>query len=274
MTDRTNGADPHGDDLRFIADLRAALAATALADTIAAPSPADQLLEMIVRVAARAIPSPEGALMLIDHEREALTFEVVIGSTAATVRNLTVPLGHGIAGLVAVSGQALAVANAGEDPRHARDIAEKSGYLPTTILAVPVVARDGTPVGVLELLDRQGQETFDLDDMDLLSAFADQLALVLEMRRTHEMLGARVGAVIASLGDLPSGAATALVERVGALVERVETDVSSRRANELAALVVAISRSGQDEHEACTRVLRAFVDYLNARPSPGSGVFA
>jgi signal transduction protein with GAF and PtsI domain len=156
MSHRLHGVDDEVRDLAFVGELRTAIFTAIAADTIGGAAPPDQLLEMIVRAAARAIPCPEGALMLVDQERQILTFEVVIGSTADTVLDLTVPLGHGIAGLVAVTGQALAIANAQEDPRHARDVAEKSGYLPTTILAVPVISADGTSVGVLELLDRQG----------------------------------------------------------------------------------------------------------------------
>jgi GAF domain-containing protein len=245
----------------------------AIADTVASPTPPDQVLEMIVRAAARAIPCPEGALMLVDPGRDALTFNVVIGSTAATVKDLVVPLGHGIAGLVAVSGQALAIANAQEDPRHARDIAERSGYLPTTILAVPVVSRDGTPAGVLELLDRQGQPAFDLDDMELLGMFAEQVAIVLELRRTQDTLAARVGQAMATLGGLPQETAAALGGRVEALAARVEGDEDARRASALAGLVAGIAARGDAEHEACVAVLRAFADYLDTRPALGVGMF-
>lgn len=273
MSDRENASDGEADDLRFVAELRSTLGAAIATDAIAAPSHPELLLELIVRAAARAIPCPEGALLLVDQERQVLTFDVVIGTTAATVRDLTVPLGHGIAGLVAVSGQALAIANAQEDPRHARDVAEKSGYLPTTILAVPVVSPDGTPIGVLELLDRQEQPTFDLADIEMLGVFADQLALVLDLRRSQEMLGARVGGALAMLGGLPDETARHLASRVEAFTAKVEADESSRRTNELAELVAAISSRGSAEHEACVAVLRAFENYLDTRPSLGVGMF-
>jgi GAF domain-containing protein len=273
MTDHSAAEDTDGGDLRFAAELRASIAAASVADTLASPAPPDQLLEMIVRAAARAIPSPEGALMLIDREREVLTFDVVIGSTAATVKDLTVPLGHGIAGLVAASGQALAIANAQEDPRHAREVAEQSGYRPTTILAVPVNAADGTPVGVLELLDRQGQPTFDLADMDLLGLFADQLAVVLDLRRSQSLFAARIGTAIAGIGGLPPDVSLALAGRVESLAGDVARDDAARRTHELAGLVAAIAGRGDAEYEACIGVLRAFAGYIDARPSLDAGLF-
>lgn len=260
-------------DQQFIDSLRSALVSTSAGDAIGNRSAPDTLLESIVQAAARAIPCPEGALFLIDPERRVLTFDIVIGSTAGNVRDLTVPLGHGIAGLVASSGQALAVANAQEDPRHARDIAEKSGYLPTTILAVPVIGRDSSPIGVLELLDRQDQPTFSLADMELLGIFADQVATVLEMRRSHDLLGARIGAVIATLAGLPEESRTALMRHTQAYVDRVQADDTAQQTETLATLVASIASRGPAEHAMCVEVLTAIANYLESSPSLNLGMF-
>ena len=267
------GADQvESEDRQFIAELRAALSTATAAQAIETSSPPEQLLELIVRAAAQAIPSPEGALFLVDVERQVLAFDVVIGSTAAAVKDLTVPLGHGIAGLVAASGQALAIANAQEDPRHARDIAEKSGYLPTTIVAVPVVNRDGSVIGVLELLDRQGQSTFGLADMDLLGIFAQQIAIVLDLRLSQTSTAARMGHAMAAIGGISPVVANQIAERASGFAARVEADPTSRRAAELAELVATIASRGPDEYEACAGVLEAFAGYLRARPAPGTGM--
>lgn len=260
------------EDRQFIAELRAALSTATAAQAIETSSPPEQLLELIVRAAARAIPSPEGALFLVDIERQVLKFDVVIGSTAANVKDLEVAFGHGIAGLVAVSGQALAVANAQEDPRHARDIAEKSGYLPTTILAVPVVNQDGSTIGVLELLYRQGQPTSSLTDMELLGLFAQQVAIVLDFRRSQASVGALVGQTPATIGGVSPAMAIRITEQAARFAARVEADPISRRTAELAELMTTIARRGPDEYEACASVLEAFAGYLRARPAPGTGM--
>src|ERR687893_1907580 len=108
---------------------------------------------MIVGTAAGVFPSRSAALFLIDEEVEELVFQVALGPEAEQVKDLRVPLGHGIAGLVAVSGQPMAVSDAGSDPRQAADIAQSVGYTPGTILCVPLFYDDEI-IGVLELLDR------------------------------------------------------------------------------------------------------------------------
>lgn len=257
------------DDLAFIAALRAALSRATIVPTLAA-TPAGHLLERLVRAAATAIPSPAGSLLLVDPVARVLTFDVVIGQTAAKLTDLTLPLGRGIAGLVAASGQPLAIANAQQDPRHARDIAEQSGYLPSTILAVPVTAADGAVIGVLELLDRQGRDGFSLADMELLGQFAELCALAIAQRRTEAVQAELIGRVVAALSGIPPEPASNLAARLESFAARVATDPAAGRARTLAERVAAIAARGDAEQRACEGVLAVFADYIAEHPEPGT----
>ena len=81
------------------------------------------------------------------------------------------PPGQGIVSFVAASGTALVVADVGADPRFARQVAERTGYVPTTILAAPLVGAHDV-VGVTEVLD----PTLRVRDIELLGAFGVLLA--------------------------------------------------------------------------------------------------
>lgn len=277
MTDQ-EGEAARGDqapgDALFIADLRRALTLAATAEALAAIPPPDTQLDLIIRAAARAIPSPEGSLLLVDIDARELYFAIAVGDTAEKILPLRLPLGRGIAGLVAVSGQPLAIANAQSDPRHARDIALKVGYLPNTILAVPVfaVADPDHVVGVIELLDRQSQPTYSLADMELLGLFATQVSQLLAQRRSDDLFASLIGHALSSLGGLPPEAERALTDRVTTLAASVAADPATRRAVALAELVEEIAGSGDAEHEACMGVLAAFAGYLRDRHVPGIGL--
>jgi GAF domain-containing protein len=247
------------DDLRFVAELRDAIATVIAAGAIDTPAPPDRLLGMIVGTAVQAIPSAAGALLLADRDRGVLITEVAIGATA---RGDTCPLGYGVAGRVVASGQPLTVVDA-------RAEGLSSDGRPGTALAAPVLAPDGTVAGVLELRGRQRQPAFDQHDSELAVAFAAQLASVLDLRRAHHRLGARVGEAIAALGNLPPDVARVLGKRAEEFVARVEAAATSRRTGELAELVAAIACRGEDEVEACGRVLWTFVEYLDARHALG-----
>lgn len=141
------------------------------------------LLETIVDAAARAVGARSASLLLLDRAARDLVFTVALGPAADKVRGRHLPIGHGIAGLVAHTGEPVSVADAGSDPRHAAEIARDAGYQPETLLCVPLLADDEV-LGVLELLDRQDGEPFDLRDMQLVIQFARVAVSALEQPPT------------------------------------------------------------------------------------------
>ena len=256
-------------DERFAEELREALALAAAAGTIASPVTHARLLEMIVETAADVIGARSAALFLIDEAAGELTFEVALGPKAAEVKRFRVPLGHGIAGLVAVSGQPMAIADASEDARQAEDIARGVGYYPKSILCVPLVYGDRV-TGVLELLDKEGAPTFDAGDMRTLALFADQAAVAIEQSRTHRHLSALIGEVLRSLDGGAATPGEALAERGARFAAGAEEDPVYRDALDLAALVQEIAWRGEGERAACRAMLRSFAEYLRLRPDPAA----
>src|SRR3982074_203220 len=127
--ERLRQRDP---DSRFAEELRQVLIRSALVGTIATPVSHSRLLEMIVETAAQVIRSQAASLFLIDEERRELVFEVALGQKADEVKKFRVPLGHGIAGHVAATGQPTATSGGG-DPRQAREIGEGGGHASHTL---------------------------------------------------------------------------------------------------------------------------------------------
>ncbi len=122
------------------------------------------------------------------HE-ESLRYVAAAGEGADHIVGTELPVNRGIAGYVALSGQSLSVDRATDDPRFARDVAERTGYVPTTLLVVPVSTPRGAVIGVLSVLDRSLASG---DSLVLASAFADQLSHLLptidEVGRTAQLL--------------------------------------------------------------------------------------
>jgi GAF domain-containing protein len=252
-------------DERFAQDLKEAMTLAASTGAIASPVSHSRLLEMIVETAARVIFARAAALFLIDEEAEELIFEVALGSKAEEVRKFRVPLGHGIAGLVAVSGQPMAVSDAESDPRQAADIARSVGYAPQSILCVPLFYNEQV-IGVLELLDKEGAPSFSATDMEDLGLFADQAAVAIEQSRTNRNLAALLGEVLESLGETNDGRSQGLKERARAFAEGLEEDAAFSQALDLARLVQEIAHQGENEMRGCHTILRGFAEYLRSRP--------
>lgn len=249
------------EDERFAGDLRDALTLASAAGTIASPVSHTRLLEMIVETAANVIFARAAALFLIDEESEELVFEVALGSKAEEVKKFRVPLGHGIAGLVALSGQPMAVT--GEDhPRQASDIAESVGYKPRNILCVPLFYHDQI-IGVLELLDKEGADSFSPEDMHDLGFFANQAAVAIEQSRINRSLWGLLNETLRSLGEGQS-----VQERARAFASRLDEDPAFRQALELARLVQEIAHQGESELKGCHAILNGFAEYLRSKPEP------
>lgn len=83
----------------------------------------------------------------------AMTFIAADGEGAADVLGLEVPVTGGLIGWATMSGHPVIVHDMQTDARFTQDIAERTGYVPTTALAAPFFDSDGDPVGVLEVLD-------------------------------------------------------------------------------------------------------------------------
>jgi GAF domain-containing protein len=252
-------------DERLADDLRATLSVAAATGVIASPATHQRLLELIVETAAAVIGANAGSLFLVDEAAGELIFEVALGPKATEVKRVRVPLGHGVAGLVAISGQPLVISNAQSDARHAADIAQNVGYLPESILCVPLFYGDRT-IGVLELLDKIGAASFSPSDIHTLGLFANQAAVAIELSRTRRDLSEFLIEILGSTDG--SGAAEPLLERVRAFASSVGAhDAGFRNALELAGLVQEIAAQGESEYAACQAILRGFADYLRQRPA-------
>jgi GAF domain-containing protein len=247
------------DDIRFAASLRDALSVADAAGTIGARVTHSELLHMIVATAAQVLRARAGALLLIDEETEELVFEVAVGGEAEDVKKFRIPIGHGIAGHVAVTGQPIAVSEASTDPRTATDIADRVGYRPDSILCAPLFYDDEV-IGVLELLDKEDGSSFTADDIASLGLFANQAAVAIEQSRMHTSVGALLGDVLGTRRLEPTAAAFA---------RHAEDDPTSVRALALAELVHEIARAGEREAQACRAILESFAEYLRARRMVG-----
>jgi GAF domain-containing protein len=228
--------------------LRGLLELTATAGIVAAPSSEREELRAIVRVAASVLDAEAAALFLVDEDRDELRFEVALGGRSDKVENQTLPLGEGLAGYVASTGQPLAISNVEQDSRFAAAFAQKVAYIPRTILCVPMILGDRT-VGVLEMLDKRGESPFGVRDIEILGHFArlaaltvQQMQLFVDLRRLFRHLLADVlkdEAPDQGLGrrfaDSAAGTMHAESLRLGALVWEVSRHgaASRRHATEV-----------------------------------------
>jgi GAF domain-containing protein len=138
------------------------------------------LLRSIVDVARAIFRARAASVFLLDTGADQLVFEAVSGEGEESLLGRRFPSSTGIAGWVLVTGQSLVLDDVSADPRFASQAAESTGYIPKSIMAVPLVSGENT-IGVLEVLDRPSGERFTMEEADLLGMFATQAAAALDL---------------------------------------------------------------------------------------------
>lgn len=137
-------------------------------------------LSSIVTVARSIFGAAASSVFLYDQETNELVFEAVSGEGEGFLVGTRFPADRGIAGWVIATGEAMSATDLRESQVFARDLAKSTGYVPDSIMAVPVVHGSDT-LGVLQVLDPHPQSRTSIADLDLLAMFADQAALSLRI---------------------------------------------------------------------------------------------
>src|SRR5918996_2215802 len=158
------------------------------------------LLQTIVEATVTLFEAEASSIALFERDPERLEFRVAAGAQGAGAVGLSVPPSRGIVGFVYSTGQPLALSDVMSDPRFDRATAERTGYVPRSIAAVPLIDGEAT-LGVLQVLDKHTSPTFSLRDMELLAVFARQAAAAIRAARVQRDTGELPRAVLHDLGD-------------------------------------------------------------------------
>ncbi len=191
-----------------------AVARRVAATDVLEPASDDDMLFAITGLAVMVLEAQAASIALHDPATDRLVFRAASGPASGDIVGMAIDAAAGIAGYAFSTGQPLAVADVSADPRFDRAIAEATGYVPSSLLAVPLLDERGT-VGVLEALDRRGG-TFTLHDLDLAAALAGVATSGVRQGRRRGDAAALLSASLTELLDSPDDAAAteALVSRV------------------------------------------------------------
>lgn len=179
----------------------------------------EAVLRSIVEATVTLFQANAASIALHDASVDRLVFRVAAGEQGAGVLGLSIPTDQGLAGYVFSTGQAIAISDVANDARFGRAFAERTGYVPTSIVAVPLADDEGT-IGVLQVLDKRDSSAFSLRDVELAGVFARQAAIAISASRVERDTGTLLTAVARRLAEgsdgLDAAAAEALVDAAGA----------------------------------------------------------
>jgi diguanylate cyclase (GGDEF)-like protein len=141
----------------------------------------DTILRAIIEHMERFVSAELWTLLMLDEARQELYYAIAAGGEEASLRDLRVKVGEGVAGWVVEHGETLIVPEADEnDPRLKKLRGAKLGKASSvrSVIALPLRGRKGTQ-GVIEIFNPRAEQMTDYT-IAFLHILADQAAIAIE----------------------------------------------------------------------------------------------
>jgi diguanylate cyclase (GGDEF)-like protein len=161
-----------------------------VAKSLASTLDLQKILQAIMEKISDFFQPDTWSLQMVDENARELYYEIAIGSGAEKLKDVRIKFGQGISGWTAEHGEPVLVEDVKRDPRFDRRIDEITGSNTRSVACVPVMAH-GQVLGVIELVNCLGKESFKKDDIPILKNLADYAAIALGnaryVQRIHEL---------------------------------------------------------------------------------------
>jgi diguanylate cyclase (GGDEF)-like protein len=158
--------------------------------TLASTLDLQKILQTIMEKISDFLQPDTWSLLMLDETTQELYFEIAIGAGANKLKDVRLKVGEGIAGWVAAKGEPVLVEDVRKDPRFSAKIDELTQVETRSVVCVPIKGREKT-LGVIELVNCLGRESFRNEDIPILKNLADYAAIALEnaryVQRIHEL---------------------------------------------------------------------------------------
>jgi putative ABC transport system ATP-binding protein len=150
--------------------------ATALANDAAFSSMLERGLFAFTRKLGQVLNADRSSLFLVEDDSLVLK----VAENIENMGEIRIPVGSGVAGAVAETGQSIRIDDAYADPRFNRNVDLQTGYRTRSILSLPVSDQSGKVFAVAQLLNRRDGQPFDDEDERRYAGFIRSIGLILE----------------------------------------------------------------------------------------------
>ncbi len=154
----------------------------------------DRLLPLIMDEVTRLIGAERSTFYVVDHERGELWSKI---AQKAEVNEIRLPIGKGIAGHVAKTGETVNIKDAYSDPRFDPSTDKKTGYRTRSVLCMPIFEPVRTQkarpkiLAVIQALNKI-DGIFTREDEELMASLASQIAISLANSQLYDDLEKKI----------------------------------------------------------------------------------
>jgi putative ABC transport system ATP-binding protein len=152
------------------------LEATALASDVAFKGMLTRGLAAFTHKLSQLLNAERSSLFLVDGD----SLQLKVAWDLQDGVEIRVPIGSGIVGAVAESGQLINIPDAYADDRFNPSVDKQTGFRTRSILSLPIKSKDGDVFAVAQLLNRLDGQPFDQNDENRFASFVKSIGVIFE----------------------------------------------------------------------------------------------
>ncbi len=152
----------------------------------------DELLNIVLETAQVTVGALNASLLMLDEKTNKLQFYQASGEESDQLKQVDIPHGVGLAGIVAKTGEAIVSNDVQNDKRWLSQVSEMAALDVKALACLPLTL-NGVVIGVVQFLDKLDDSIYSETDMEILHRYARIMAMFFEVSRSNEMLGEEFG---------------------------------------------------------------------------------
>ncbi|MBU2462384.1 GAF domain-containing protein [bacterium] len=213
----------------------------------------DNVLDLSMRLVKQVMRVEASSLLLLDKEKNELVFQVALGKKGEAIKEIRVPIGKGVAGWVAETGEPLYIKDVDGDERFFKEADKLSGFITKSIICVPLKVKDRL-IGVAQAINPIGGQEVSQDDIELFSTIGSQMAIALEnaslYKDLEELFFSTISTLVATIDakdPYTHGHSQRVMEYSVAVAEELGQSKEEIKGVKLSSLLHDIGKIGVDE---------------------------
>ena len=165
-------------------ELRKYIGLLSINEIISSSFDLESVLKEVLFQASLLTESEIASIFLINKKENVLEFTATTDSNYKMLDKIKVPLGKGICGHVAATGEIVNSSDVQQDSRFYKNVDHATGETTKSYLCVPLKVRNEI-IGTAQLMNKKNNANFTEDDIRITRAFSSQAAIAIERVLLH-----------------------------------------------------------------------------------------
>ncbi len=145
------------------------------------------VLDSAMKAAEEFMEAEASSVFDFDQEKGEISVRLARGEKGGSIQDRKLKPGEGVASWVIESGKPLVVEDVQKESRFSDRFDSETGFTTRSLICVPLIIRKKT-IGALQVINKKNEGPFTGDDLELLTALAQQIAVAIDNAKLYQRL--------------------------------------------------------------------------------------